>query len=117
MTSPGFIERSSSRMIPLTKFDTIFCRPKPRPTPTAPLKTAKAVRSMSTALRPISSATEISAILVRLPVSARTEGLSAERRWSRVSTTRARPRAFSSAWCGAWSEAIASMVRTRASSP
>src|SRR5258708_3776584 len=96
MTSPGFIERSSSRMIPLTKFDTIFCRPKPMPTPTAPLKTAKAVRSMPTALRPISSATEISAILMRLPASARTEGLSAERRWSRVSTTRARPRAIHS---------------------
>ena len=33
---------------------------------------------------------------MRLPVSARTEGLSAERRWSRVSTTRARPRAIHS---------------------
>ena len=77
ITSPGFIERSSSRMMPLTKFDTIFCRPKPMPTPTAPLKTANAVRSMPTALRPISSATEISAIRTRLPVSTRTEGLSA----------------------------------------
>ena len=27
--------------MPLTKFETIFCRPKPMPTPTAPLNTAK----------------------------------------------------------------------------
>ena len=30
-TSPTRIGRSSSRMIPLTKFDTISCKPKPSP--------------------------------------------------------------------------------------
>jgi hypothetical protein len=30
-------------MMPLTRFDTIFCRPKPTPTPTAPEKIASAV--------------------------------------------------------------------------
>ena len=63
MMSPGFIERSASRMMPLTKFETIFCRPKPRPTPIAPLNTANAVRSMPTVLSPISSASDTSTIL------------------------------------------------------
>ena len=46
MTSPGLIDLSASRMMPLTKFDTIFCRPKPRPTPIAPENNASAERSM-----------------------------------------------------------------------
>src|SRR5438105_1931207 len=74
---------------PAIKFETIFCRPKRMPTPTAPLNNAKAVRSMPTALSPISSATEISAIRTRLPVSTLTEGLSTAECWSLVSITRA----------------------------
>ncbi len=48
ITSPGLIDLSASRMMPLTRFDTIFCRPKPTPTPTAPEKNASAERSMPT---------------------------------------------------------------------
>src|SRR5947207_9441843 len=46
MTSPGLIDLSTSRITPLTKFDTIFCRPKPTPTPSAPVKIASAERSI-----------------------------------------------------------------------
>src|SRR5437773_1160367 len=60
-------------MMPLTKFETIFCRPKPSPTPTAPLNTAKAVRSMPTVLRPITIASVTSTIFTRLPASACTD--------------------------------------------
>ena len=35
-------------MTPLTRFDTTFCSPKPMPTPMAPPRTAKAVRSIPT---------------------------------------------------------------------
>ena len=47
--SPGFIDLSSRMMMPLTKFDTTFCRPMPMPTPSAPEKTVSAVRSMPSA--------------------------------------------------------------------
>src|SRR4051794_40033384 len=75
MMSPGLIERSASRMMPLTKFETIFCKPKPSPTPIAPLNTVNAVRSIPTAFSPISSARIISAILTRLRVSVWIDGL------------------------------------------
>jgi hypothetical protein len=53
ITSPGFTDLSASRMMPLTRLDTIFCRPKPTPTPTAPENTASAEMSMPTALSTI----------------------------------------------------------------
>ena len=37
-------------MTPLIKLLTIFCKPKPTPTPSKPPNTAKPVRSMPTAL-------------------------------------------------------------------
>ena len=40
MMSPGLIDLSMSRMIPLIRLDTTFCKPKPIPTPSAPLNTA-----------------------------------------------------------------------------
>ena len=48
--SPGFTDLSASRMMPLMKLATIFCRPKPMPTPAAPVKIASAERLMPTAL-------------------------------------------------------------------
>ena len=45
MTSPGLIDRSISRIRPLTKLDTTFCRPNPIPTPIAPPRIAKEERS------------------------------------------------------------------------
>ena len=62
--------------MPLTKFETIFCKPKPSPTPIAPLNTVNAVRSIPTALSPISSARNTSTILNRLRVSVWIDGLS-----------------------------------------
>src|SRR4029079_3430820 len=57
MTSPGLIDLSASRMMPLTKFDTIFCSPRPTPTPIAPVNTARPDRSMPAALSPRTMAT------------------------------------------------------------
>ena len=51
--SPGLTDLSASRMTPEMKLATIFCRPKPIPTPTAPEKIANAERSMPTALSAI----------------------------------------------------------------
>ena len=51
--SPGFTDLSASRMMPQMKLATIFCRPKPMPTPTAPEKIASADRLMPTALSTI----------------------------------------------------------------
>ena len=48
--SPGFTDLSASRITPLMKLATIFCRPKPMPTPTAPEKIASADKLMPTAL-------------------------------------------------------------------
>ena len=45
ITSPGLIDLSSSRITPLTRFDTTFCKPKPIPMPMAPEKIVKLVRS------------------------------------------------------------------------
>ena len=56
MRSPILIDFSSNRVMPLTKFAVIFCRPKPIPTPSAPPKTAKAVRSTPSADNVISMA-------------------------------------------------------------
>src|SRR6516162_6334540 len=47
--SPGFTDLSTRRMMPLMKFATIFCRPKPIPTPAAPEKIASADKLMPTA--------------------------------------------------------------------
>ena len=44
--SPSLIGRSISRMIPETKFCTMFCRPKPMPTDSAPATRASEERSM-----------------------------------------------------------------------
>ena len=53
-------------MTPHTKFEKIFCHPKPRPTPKAPVNTAKAVRSIPTAERAIKNAAVIK-LLLRQP--------------------------------------------------
>ena len=46
ITSPGLMDLSKSRIIPLIKLLTTFCNPKPIPTPSAPPKTARVVSSM-----------------------------------------------------------------------
>ena len=79
--------------MPLTKFETIFCNPKPSPTPIAPLRTVNAVRSIPTALTPISSARNTSAILTRLRVSVWIDGLRPAMCSMRPLTSRASARA------------------------
>ena len=56
MTSPGLIDRSISRMIPAIRLPNVFCRPKPTASPSAPEKTAKAVRSMPSRSMPTKKA-------------------------------------------------------------
>ena len=75
MTSPGLIDLSASRMMPLTRFDTIFCKPKPTPTPTAPEKIASAEKSMPTEPSTISTAKVTSAARMSLPSSTWIEGV------------------------------------------
>ncbi len=75
MTSPGLIDLSASRMMPLTRFDTIFCRPKPMPTPTAPEKIASAEKSMPTEPSTISTAKVTSATRASLPSSTWIDGV------------------------------------------
>ena len=62
-------------MIPLTRLDTIFCRPKPRPTPTAPEKKASAEKSMPTVDSAITIAKVISSRRISLPISTWIEGV------------------------------------------
>ena len=45
MTSPGLMDRSISSTKPLTKLLAMACRPKPRPIPSAPVKTVSVRRS------------------------------------------------------------------------
>ncbi len=75
MTSPGLIDLSSSRMMPLIRLETTFCRPKPRPRPTAPENTASAVRSMPTLWRASRKATVSRVIFSSLPSSTWTDGV------------------------------------------
>src|SRR3982750_3782646 len=56
--SPGFTDLSASRMMPLMKLATIFCRPMPMPTPAAPEKMASAEGLMPTPPRPTPPAKE-----------------------------------------------------------
>ena len=51
----------------LTRFDTIFCRPKPMPTPTAPENKASAEKSMPTELSTTSTAKVIRAMRMSFP--------------------------------------------------
>ena len=75
ITSPGLIDLSASRMMPLTRLDTIFCKPKPRPTPTAPEKNASAERSMPTVESTIRIAKVISSRRINLPISTWIDGV------------------------------------------
>ena len=75
ITSPGLIDLSASRMIPLTRLETIFCRPKPRPTPTAPEKNASAEKSMPTVESAIKIAKVISTRRISLPISTWIDGV------------------------------------------
>ena len=62
MTSPGLIDLSISRMTPLIRLLTVFCKPKPIPRPTAPPTTASPVRSTPTLRMAISTASATSTI-------------------------------------------------------
>ena len=73
--SPGFTDLSASRMMPLMKLATIFCRPIPMPTPTAPENTASAERLMPTAPSAITIATTISPIRIILTSSTWIDGV------------------------------------------
>ena len=55
--------------MPLTRFDTIFCKPKPRPTPTAPENSASTERSMPIELRTMMTVSVISEMRISLPIS------------------------------------------------
>ena len=68
ITSPGLIDLSANRMIPLTRFETIFCKPKPRPTPIAPEKNASAEKSMPTVESAIRKAKVMSKSRITLPI-------------------------------------------------
>ncbi len=57
------------------KFATIFCRPKPMPTPAAPENTVSADRLMPTALKAIAIANTIRPIRITLPSSTCTDGV------------------------------------------
>ena len=61
--------------MPLTRLDTIFCRPKPRPTPTAPEKKASAEKSMPTVDSAIRIAKVISSRRISLPISTWIDGV------------------------------------------
>ncbi len=75
ITSPGLIDLSSNRMMPLIRLDTSFCRPKPMPTPIAPVNTAKAVRSMPMLFNAMTNATTTSVDFNSLPISTWIEGV------------------------------------------
>ena len=92
MMSPGLIDLSASRMMPLTRFDTIFCKPKPMPTPMAPEKKARAERSMPTVDKVIRMAKVISRSRVTLPISTWIDGVSSAVLRTRLS--RKSPAAF-----------------------
>ena len=55
--SPVLMGRSSSRMMPETKLLTMFCRPNPMPTDSAPATMAMLVKLTPTTDRPASAAT------------------------------------------------------------
>ena len=83
--SPGFTDLSASRMMPEMKLATIFCRPIPIPTPTAPENTASAERLMPTAPRAIATATTISPIRIILTSSTWIDGVRSAERLIRLS--------------------------------
>ena len=68
------------------KLATIFCRPMPIPTPTAPENTASAERLMPTALKAIATATTISPIRIILTSSTWIDGVRSAERLIRLST-------------------------------
>ena len=73
--SPGFTDLSASRMMPLMKLATIFCNPKPMPTPAAPEKIASAERLMPTALMTTATAKIIRPSRIILTSSTWIEGV------------------------------------------
>src|SRR5664280_1317990 len=85
ITSPGLIDLSASRMIPLTRLDTIFCRPKPRPTPTAPENSASTDKSMPMELSTTTMAMVSSAMRISLPISTWIDGVRSEKVCTRFS--------------------------------
>ncbi len=83
--SPGFTDLSASRMMPLMKLATIFCRPKPMPTPAAPEKIASAERLMPTALMTTAIAKTIKASRIILISSTWIDGVRSPDRVIRLS--------------------------------
>ena len=74
MTSPGLMERSMSRTKPLTKLAAMDCRPKPNPSPMAPVSTVRAVRSTPAAFSPMRMLMAIKNALVNFAMPMRVEG-------------------------------------------
>src|SRR5260221_451547 len=84
--SPGFTDLSASRMMPEMKLATIFCRPIPIPTPTAPENTASADKLMPTALSAMMTASTIRPIRIIFTSSTWIDGVKSVERVMRLST-------------------------------
>src|SRR5882672_10812460 len=82
----GFHRLTRSRMMPLMKLATIFCKPKPIPTPAAPEKIASAERLMPTALMTTATANIIRASRIILTSSTWIDGVRSPDRVIRLST-------------------------------
>ena len=85
ITSPGLIDLSASRMMPLIRLETIFCRPKPRPTPMAPENSASAERSIPTELMTMMIASTINVMRISLPSRTLIVGVRSGVLWTRLS--------------------------------
>ena len=79
------MDSSIRMMTPEMKFETTFWRPKPMPTPTAPERTVRAVRSMPRPDIATRTARTIRAIRRILPISTRSDGVSPSTDWMRLS--------------------------------
>jgi hypothetical protein len=86
MRSPTLIGRSKRMMRPLTKLLATFWSPKPSPTPSAPARTVKALRSMPTAWRMTTRPRVVIAYRSSVPTACRTPS-SRLRRARKDSTT------------------------------
>ena len=75
MRSPGLIDLSINNNTPLKRLAIDFCKPSPIPIPTAPLNTAKAVRSIPTLEIATTTAIMINENLISLLIRTLTEGV------------------------------------------
>src|SRR6516162_3340229 len=85
ITSPGLTDLSSSRTIPLNRFETVRCSPSPTPTPSAPVNSAKVVRSIPMLVSDSTTAKVTKVALISLPRSTRARGVISETRVMRRS--------------------------------